>query len=86
MLSPFQLTDHRTLPDIKVGDRVTAKHKNGRYYNCDVVNTAIQEFYEVDFEDGSFSDNMYPEDIEVGKYIENIELISTVIHLVKCVL
>jgi len=61
----IQLTDHRVLPKIEVGNAVFAKHKNGRYYKCHVVETKMQMFCEMDFEDGSYSDNMYPEDIEV---------------------
>lgn len=54
---------------MRVGDRVIAKHKNGRFYEGDVVDMKDQLFCEVDFDDGSFSDNMYPEDIEVGTFL-----------------
>ena len=47
------------------GDTVIAKHKNGRYYNCKVQEVRQQLFCEVQFEDGSYSNNMFPEDIEV---------------------
>uniref|UniRef100_A0A4W5QKX6 [histone H3]-trimethyl-L-lysine(9) demethylase n=1 Tax=Hucho hucho TaxID=62062 RepID=A0A4W5QKX6_9TELE len=43
--------------------RVICKHKNGRYYQCDVVQLSKETFYEVNFDDGSFSDNLFPEDI-----------------------
>lgn len=56
---------HQTLPTIKVGDKVIAKHKNGRYYTCSVDDIKQQMFCEVDFEDGTYSNNMYPEDVEV---------------------
>uniref|UniRef100_A0A4W5QHD1 [histone H3]-trimethyl-L-lysine(9) demethylase n=1 Tax=Hucho hucho TaxID=62062 RepID=A0A4W5QHD1_9TELE len=46
--------------------RVICKHKNGRYYQCDVVQLSKETFYEVNFDDGSFSDNLFPEDI-VGR-------------------
>ncbi|KAJ6659448.1 hypothetical protein lerEdw1_018682 [Lerista edwardsae] len=42
---------------------VISKHKNGRFYQCEVVNLTKETFYEVNFDDGSFSDNLYPEDI-----------------------
>uniref|UniRef100_A0A8D3CR17 [histone H3]-trimethyl-L-lysine(9) demethylase n=1 Tax=Scophthalmus maximus TaxID=52904 RepID=A0A8D3CR17_SCOMX len=42
---------------------VICKHKNGRYYQCDVVQLSKETFYEVNFDDGSFSDNLFPEDI-----------------------
>ncbi|XP_030061331.1 lysine-specific demethylase 4A [Microcaecilia unicolor] len=51
------------LKDITVGQAVISKHKNGRYYQCEVVMLTKETFYEVNFDDGSFSDNLYPEDI-----------------------
>ncbi|XP_029474599.1 lysine-specific demethylase 4A isoform X2 [Rhinatrema bivittatum] len=51
------------LKDITVGQTVISKHKNGRYYQCEVVMLTKETFYEVNFDDGSFSDNLYPEDI-----------------------
>ncbi|KAB5584215.1 hypothetical protein PHYPO_G00104800 [Pangasianodon hypophthalmus] len=49
--------------EIGAGQRVICKHKNGRYYQCDVVQLTKETFYEVNFDDGSFSDNLFPEDI-----------------------
>uniref|UniRef100_A0A8C6VPS8 Lysine-specific demethylase 4A n=1 Tax=Naja naja TaxID=35670 RepID=A0A8C6VPS8_NAJNA len=51
------------LQDLAVGQPVISKHKNGRFYQCEVVNLTKETFYEVNFDDGSFSDNLYPEDI-----------------------
>ncbi|XP_007420033.1 lysine-specific demethylase 4A [Python bivittatus] len=51
------------LQDLAVGQAVISKHKNGRFYQCEVVNLTKETFYEVNFDDGSFSDNLYPEDI-----------------------
>lgn len=48
------------------GDKVIAKHKNGRYYQCKIVDTDQQIFCEVDFDDGSFSNDLLPEDIKVS--------------------
>uniref|UniRef100_A0A8C1XJ76 [histone H3]-trimethyl-L-lysine(9) demethylase n=1 Tax=Cyprinus carpio TaxID=7962 RepID=A0A8C1XJ76_CYPCA len=42
---------------------VICKHKNGRYYQCEVIQLTKATFYEVNFDDGSFSDNLFPEDI-----------------------
>uniref|UniRef100_A0A674D686 [histone H3]-trimethyl-L-lysine(9) demethylase n=1 Tax=Salmo trutta TaxID=8032 RepID=A0A674D686_SALTR len=54
------------LPEGKpeVGQNVICKHKNGRYYQCEVLELTIATFYEVVFDDGSYSDNLFPEDIE----------------------
>lgn len=51
--------------EISAGQRVICKHKNGRYYQCEVVQLTKETFYEVNFDDGSFSDNLFPEDIVV---------------------
>uniref|UniRef100_A0A8C5WEE7 [histone H3]-trimethyl-L-lysine(9) demethylase n=1 Tax=Leptobrachium leishanense TaxID=445787 RepID=A0A8C5WEE7_9ANUR len=49
--------------DIVLGQTVISKHKNGRYYQCEVAKMTKETFYEVNFDDGSFSDNLFPEDI-----------------------
>uniref|UniRef100_A0A8D0G9S4 Lysine-specific demethylase 4A n=1 Tax=Sphenodon punctatus TaxID=8508 RepID=A0A8D0G9S4_SPHPU len=51
------------LQDLSAGQIVISKHKNGRFYQCEVVSLTKETFYEVNFDDGSFSDNLYPEDI-----------------------
>uniref|UniRef100_A0A4W5N1Z5 [histone H3]-trimethyl-L-lysine(9) demethylase n=1 Tax=Hucho hucho TaxID=62062 RepID=A0A4W5N1Z5_9TELE len=54
--------------ELEVGQNVICKHKNGRYYQCEVLELTIATFYEVVFDDGSYSDNLFPEDIEVRKH------------------
>ncbi|XP_072524635.1 lysine-specific demethylase 4A isoform X3 [Salminus brasiliensis] len=51
------------LQDLGEGQKVICKHKNGRYYQCEVTELTKDTFYEVIFDDGSFSDNLFPEDI-----------------------
>ncbi|XP_037229376.1 lysine-specific demethylase 4C isoform X2 [Falco biarmicus] len=48
---------------ITVGQTVITKHKNTRYYSCRVIGVTSQLFYEVMFDDGSFSLDTFPEDI-----------------------
>uniref|UniRef100_A0A674D738 [histone H3]-trimethyl-L-lysine(9) demethylase n=1 Tax=Salmo trutta TaxID=8032 RepID=A0A674D738_SALTR len=55
------------MQELEVGQNVICKHKNGRYYQCEVLELTIATFYEVVFDDGSYSDNLFPEDIEVRK-------------------
>ncbi|KAI3375104.1 hypothetical protein L3Q82_021625, partial [Scortum barcoo] len=50
--------------ELAVGQRVICKYKNGRYYHSEVVELTTATFYEVVFDDGSYSDNLFPEDIE----------------------
>ncbi|XP_039623038.1 lysine-specific demethylase 4B isoform X2 [Polypterus senegalus] len=49
--------------EISLGQVVIAKNRNGLYYKCRVIGKAMQTFYEVNFEDGSYSDNLYPENV-----------------------
>lgn len=53
------------MQELAVGQRVICKHKNGRYYHSEVQELSPTTFYEVVFDDGSYSDNLFPEDIEV---------------------
>ncbi|XP_013884074.1 lysine-specific demethylase 4C isoform X2 [Austrofundulus limnaeus] len=48
---------------ISLGQTVICKHKNLRYYSSKVTQITSQTFYEVMFDDGSFSNDTYPEDI-----------------------
>uniref|UniRef100_A0A8C5AMS5 [histone H3]-trimethyl-L-lysine(9) demethylase n=1 Tax=Gadus morhua TaxID=8049 RepID=A0A8C5AMS5_GADMO len=48
---------------ISLGQTVISKHKNLRYYSSRVTQVSSQAFYEVMFDDGSFSNDTYPEDI-----------------------
>uniref|UniRef100_A0A8C6EJS7 Lysine-specific demethylase 4B n=1 Tax=Microcebus murinus TaxID=30608 RepID=A0A8C6EJS7_MICMU len=48
---------------VSLGQVVITKNRNGLYYRCRVIGTTTQTFYEVNFDDGSYSDNLYPESI-----------------------
>ncbi|XP_036069068.1 lysine-specific demethylase 4C isoform X3 [Oryzias melastigma] len=48
---------------VSLGQTVISKHKNLRYYSSKVTQITSQTFYEVMFDDGSFSNDTYPEDI-----------------------
>uniref|UniRef100_A0A671M4D5 [histone H3]-trimethyl-L-lysine(9) demethylase n=1 Tax=Sinocyclocheilus anshuiensis TaxID=1608454 RepID=A0A671M4D5_9TELE len=49
--------------ELEVGQTVISKHKNLRYYSSRVTQVMAQTFYEVMFDDGSFSNDTFPEDI-----------------------
>ncbi|XP_053319541.1 lysine-specific demethylase 4B isoform X2 [Spea bombifrons] len=49
--------------EIRIGQTVISRNMNGLYYRCQVIGSATQIFYEVNFHDGSYSDNVYPEDV-----------------------
>ncbi|KAI8773862.1 uncharacterized protein LOC106060082 isoform X1 [Biomphalaria glabrata] len=52
------------LQDLMEGELVIAKHRNRRFYWAKIVDVCKKRLYEVDFEDGSFSEDLLPEDIE----------------------
>ncbi|XP_057268108.1 lysine-specific demethylase 4C-like, partial [Pezoporus wallicus] len=54
---------------IRVGQTVITKHRNTRYYSCRVIRVTSQLFYEVMFDDGSFSLDTFPEDIVVSIFV-----------------
>ncbi|XP_070800649.1 lysine-specific demethylase 4B isoform X1 [Pituophis catenifer annectens] len=49
--------------EVSLSQTVIAKNRSGLYYRCKVIGVTTQTFYEVNFEDGSYSDNIYPENI-----------------------
>ncbi|NXV84219.1 KDM4B demethylase, partial [Atlantisia rogersi] len=49
--------------EVTLGQTVITKNRNGLYYRCKVIGMTTQTFYEVNFDDGSYSDNVYPESI-----------------------
>lgn len=51
---------------MSLGQTVITKNRNGLYYRCRVIGASAQTFYEVNFDDGSYSDNLYPESITVS--------------------
>ncbi|KAK3090508.1 hypothetical protein FSP39_012380 [Pinctada imbricata] len=64
------MAKERKVTQLEIGDLVFAKHRNTRYYKAGVIKIEHQTFYSLDFDDGSFSDDTFPEDI-VG-YSPNI--------------
>uniref|UniRef100_A0A673JKA0 [histone H3]-trimethyl-L-lysine(9) demethylase n=1 Tax=Sinocyclocheilus rhinocerous TaxID=307959 RepID=A0A673JKA0_9TELE len=59
----FTCWRHKGGIHLEKGQKVICKHRNSRYYHCEVVELTKATFYEVIFDDGSFSDNLFPEDI-----------------------
>ncbi|PAA65735.1 hypothetical protein BOX15_Mlig027779g1, partial [Macrostomum lignano] len=54
----FASSESQPPVQIKTGDRVVAKHKNGRYYPGQVVQRVSAQQFSVDFQDGSFSEDV----------------------------
>ncbi|XP_057697446.1 lysine-specific demethylase 4B [Corythoichthys intestinalis] len=46
-----------------LGQRVIGRNTDSWYYHCTIIGIATQTFYEVNFDDGSYCDNIFPENI-----------------------
>ncbi|CAL8346000.1 unnamed protein product [Merluccius merluccius] len=53
-----------SMRELAAGQRVICKYRNCRYYHSEVKELTNATFYEVVFDDGSYSDNLFPEDIQ----------------------
>lgn len=49
-----------------LGQRVIGRNNDGWYYPCTIIGMATQIFYEVNFDDGSYCDNLHPENVLVS--------------------
>lgn len=49
-----------------LGQRVIGRNADGWYYHCTIIGMATQIFYEVNFDDGSYCDNLFPENVLVS--------------------
>uniref|UniRef100_A0AAY4BB79 [histone H3]-trimethyl-L-lysine(9) demethylase n=1 Tax=Denticeps clupeoides TaxID=299321 RepID=A0AAY4BB79_9TELE len=49
--------------DISLGQQVIGRNSDGWFYRCTVIGIASQTLYEVNFDDGSYSDNVLPENL-----------------------
>ena len=69
-LSGFFSLQPRTAPKgpqpLNLGQRVIGRNSDGWYYHCTIIGMATQTFYEVNFDDGSYCDNLFPENILVS--------------------
>ncbi|XP_062411494.1 lysine-specific demethylase 4B isoform X2 [Sardina pilchardus] len=49
--------------DLLLGQQVIGRYSNGWFYRCIIIGMATQIVYEVNFDDGSYCDNVYPENV-----------------------
>ncbi|KAF7703060.1 hypothetical protein HF521_022067 [Silurus meridionalis] len=52
-----------TSRDFSVGQQAIGRSSDGWFYRCTVIGIGSQTFYEVNFDDGSYCDNIYPENV-----------------------
>ncbi|XP_047442511.1 lysine-specific demethylase 4B isoform X2 [Mugil cephalus] len=46
-----------------LGQKVIGRNSDSWYYHCTIIGMATQTFYEVNFDDGSYCDNLHPENV-----------------------
>uniref|UniRef100_A0A3Q2PMD7 Lysine-specific demethylase 4B n=1 Tax=Fundulus heteroclitus TaxID=8078 RepID=A0A3Q2PMD7_FUNHE len=56
---------------LDVGLKVIGRNSDGWYYHCTIIGMATQTFCEVNFEDGSYCDNVHPENITSHDCLRN---------------
>lgn len=49
--------------DLSLGQEVIGRNSNGWFYRCVITGTGTQTYYEVNFDDGSYCDNIFPENL-----------------------
>ncbi|XP_029355790.1 lysine-specific demethylase 4B isoform X2 [Echeneis naucrates] len=62
-LNPKPRTAPKSPQGVNLGQRVIGRNADGWYYHCTIIGMATQTFYEVNFDDGSYCDNLHPENI-----------------------
>ncbi|CAG5864119.1 unnamed protein product [Menidia menidia] len=48
---------------VQLGQKMIGRYSDGWYYHCTIIGMATLVFYEVNFDDGSYCDNLHPENI-----------------------
>ncbi|XP_033937195.1 lysine-specific demethylase 4B isoform X2 [Pseudochaenichthys georgianus] len=60
---PKPRTSLKSQQGLNLGQKVIGRNSDGWYYHCTLIGMATQTFYEVNFDDGSYCDNLHPENI-----------------------
>nr|XP_015826271.2 lysine-specific demethylase 4B [Nothobranchius furzeri] len=50
-------------PVLDLGQKAIGRNVDGWFYHCTIIGMATQTFYEVNFDEGSYCDNVHPENI-----------------------
>ncbi|XP_045905600.1 lysine-specific demethylase 4B isoform X1 [Micropterus dolomieu] len=61
--TPKSRTAPKVPQSLNLGQRGIGRNSDGWYHHCTIIGMATQTFYEVNFEDGSYCDNLHPENI-----------------------
>ncbi|XP_041862074.1 lysine-specific demethylase 4B isoform X2 [Melanotaenia boesemani] len=61
--TPKPRTAPKTPQELDLGQKVIGRSNDGWYYPCTIIGMATQTFFEVNFDDGSYWDNLHPENV-----------------------
>uniref|UniRef100_A0A8C1HXU7 Lysine-specific demethylase 4B n=1 Tax=Cyprinus carpio carpio TaxID=630221 RepID=A0A8C1HXU7_CYPCA len=53
----------QTNQKLSLGQEVIGRNSNGWFYRCTITGIGTQNYYEVNFDDGSYCDNVFPENL-----------------------
>lgn len=62
-VNPKPRTTPKGTQNLTLGQKVIGRSSDSWYYHCTIIGMATQTFYEVNFDDGSYCDNLHPENI-----------------------
>ncbi|XP_052445835.1 lysine-specific demethylase 4B isoform X1 [Carassius gibelio] len=60
-LPPLQVKNRTR--ELSLGQEVIGRSSNGWFYRCTITGIGTQNYYEVNFDDGSYCDNVFPENL-----------------------
>ncbi|XP_036377449.1 lysine-specific demethylase 4B isoform X1 [Megalops cyprinoides] len=60
---PNQKVSRPASRELSLGQQVIGRNRDGWHYCCTIIGMATQTFYEVNYDDGSYCDNLYPENV-----------------------
>uniref|UniRef100_A0A8C1L7I7 [histone H3]-trimethyl-L-lysine(9) demethylase n=1 Tax=Cyprinus carpio TaxID=7962 RepID=A0A8C1L7I7_CYPCA len=70
--------------ELSLGQEVIGRSSNGWFYRCTITGIGTQNYYEVNFDDGSYCDNVFPENLLVRhQQIVTFKGLTVVFSLVK---
>lgn len=69
-----------TSRDFSLGQQAIGRSSDGWFYRCTIIGIGSQTFYEVNFDDGSYCDNVYPENVLVGTGGLTITILNAIVE------
>uniref|UniRef100_A0A8C9WI36 [histone H3]-trimethyl-L-lysine(9) demethylase n=1 Tax=Scleropages formosus TaxID=113540 RepID=A0A8C9WI36_SCLFO len=61
--NPTNIKSRPTSRELSLGQRVIGRNRDSCYYHCIIIGMATEILYEVNYDDGSYCDNLFPENV-----------------------